>query len=114
MVLAASMAGSSSAKSVTTFNLTLKEATGSELLFQISSFFDKASFSDLTIKAKGGRSFKCHRIVVCPQSKPLAAHVSAGFLEATTGIINLEDDDEQTVEHFLKYLYSGNYSVSTL
>ena len=41
----------------------------------------------------------------------MAAHLSKGFREAETGIIELEDDDSDTVERLLRYLYSGDYSV---
>jgi len=86
-------------------------ATGNSQFIGLASFFDNPSFSDLTIKVQG-RSFHCHRVVVCSQSKPLTAHISAGFLGATTGVIDLEDDDEYVVECFLKYLYAGDYPVS--
>ena len=43
----------------------------------------------------------------------MAVHLNKGFQEAETGIIELEDDDQNTVERLLTYLYSGDYSVSS-
>ena len=97
------------------------------LVANIAKFFDSKTFSDLKVKCHG-RVFNCHRIVVCSQckshfiftayivntrtAKPLAAHLSNGFLESQTGIIELVEDDEDTVERLLKYLYSGDYSIT--
>lgn len=64
------------------------------------------------------------------ESKPLAAHVDGPFRvsvrplnslkkallshaqEAQTGIIDLPDDDPETVELMLRYLYTGDYVVA--
>lgn len=46
-------------------------------------------------------------------AKPLAAHLDDGFREAQTGVIELTDDDQDTVERLLQYLYHEDYLVYT-
>jgi len=65
-------------------------------------------YSDLTIKCKE-KVFRVHRNVVCLQSKPLAAHLNGGFIEAVTGEINFIDDEPEIIEKEIKFLYERDY-----
>lgn len=56
--------------------------------------------------------FNVHRVVVCSQSEPLAAAIDGGFKEATTGVIDLEDDEPSIVEAFLQFLYKAEYEAT--
>ncbi|KAJ8061745.1 hypothetical protein OCU04_009542 [Sclerotinia nivalis] len=76
----------------------------------ISQLYSTGKYSDLTIKCQG-KEFKVHRAIVCPQSKPLAAAIDHGFKEATTGVINFEEDDPEIVEYMIKFLYVGTYKA---
>ncbi|KAH6715823.1 hypothetical protein BKA61DRAFT_334093 [Leptodontidium sp. MPI-SDFR-AT-0119] len=79
------------------------------VLDSIARCFDTEDYSDLTVKCRD-RSWKVHRLIVCSQSKVLHAACTAGFKEAYTGIIDLDDDDPAPVEVMLKYFYTGKYN----
>ncbi|RAL66523.1 hypothetical protein DID88_006213 [Monilinia fructigena] len=76
----------------------------------ISKLYLLGKYSDLIIKCQE-RELKVHRAIVCSQSKPLAAAVDNGFKEATTGVINLEDDEPEVVEYMIEFLYHGTYLI---
>ncbi|CZR56335.1 uncharacterized protein PAC_06223 [Phialocephala subalpina] len=71
--------------------------------------FSPIAASDLIIKCKGD-VFNAHRSVVCIQTPVFAAMVDGKFLEASTGVIELVDDDPEVVKQVINYLYKGNYS----
>ncbi|PMD15375.1 hypothetical protein NA56DRAFT_753909 [Hyaloscypha hepaticicola] len=75
----------------------------------VARCFDTDDYSDLTVKCRE-RSWKVHRLIVCSQSRFLHAACTAGFKEAHTGIIDLDDDDPVPVEVMLKYFYTGKYN----
>ncbi|KAK6596767.1 BTB/POZ domain-containing protein [Botrytis cinerea] len=65
-------------------------------------------YSDFVIKCHS-RIFPVHRIVVCTQSKPIRAAADGGFMESVTGILDLEDDDPETVARMINFLYLQDY-----
>lgn len=65
-------------------------------------------FSDALICCNG-REFPVHRAVVCPQSDFLAAAFDGAFKESQTRKLQLTDEDPNTVERMLFYLYTGDY-----
>ncbi|XMA13707.1 hypothetical protein WAI453_006498 [Rhynchosporium graminicola] len=78
-------------------------------LDSITVCFDNDTYSDLTIKCRD-RSWKVHRVIVCSQSNVLHAACMAGFKEAHTGVIDLDNDEPVSVEIMLKYFYTGKYN----
>ncbi|KAL2062702.1 hypothetical protein VTL71DRAFT_5774 [Oculimacula yallundae] len=75
--------------------------------------FATDKYSDLLIKCKG-KEFKVHRIVVCLQSKPLAAAVDGKFKEAITGEIDLDGNEPGIVQYMLQFMYTQDYTDSAL
>ncbi|KAK3896388.1 speckle-type POZ protein-like B, partial [Staphylotrichum tortipilum] len=75
----------------------------------ISALFGSEKFSDMTIRC-GGREFKAHRAIVCPQSRFFDRALTGGFAEAATGIVDLPEDDPEVVQRFLEFLYTGTYT----
>ncbi|TGO30104.1 hypothetical protein BPAE_0008g00960 [Botrytis paeoniae] len=65
-------------------------------------------YSDFVIKCHS-RTFPVHRIVVCTQSKPIQAAANGGFMESVTGVLDLEDDDPETVARMINFLYLQDY-----
>ncbi|KAM0139917.1 hypothetical protein ACHAP3_002978 [Botrytis cinerea] len=65
-------------------------------------------YSDFVIKCHS-RIFPVHRIVVCTQSKPIRAAAYGGFMESVTGILDLDDDDPETVARMINFLYLQDY-----
>ncbi|KUJ17733.1 uncharacterized protein LY89DRAFT_733560 [Mollisia scopiformis] len=72
----------------------------------LSSLFTSGKYSDLVIRCRGKR-WNVHRLVVCMQSRPIAAALDGGFKEASTGEFTLEEDDPETVQLMLKFMYTG-------
>ncbi|KAI9761903.1 MAG: hypothetical protein M1840_001519 [Geoglossum simile] len=64
-------------------------------------------YSDLTISCRD-REFSVHRAIVCPRCPHFAA-ACGDFLEGRTGRITLGDDDPDTVERMISYLYTLDY-----
>ncbi|KAK3291160.1 uncharacterized protein B0H64DRAFT_43488 [Chaetomium fimeti] len=65
-------------------------------------------WADLTVIC-GGETFRLHRAVICPQSPFFEKACSGGFIEATTGQINLSEEDPHIFAKFVRFIYTGNY-----
>ncbi|PFH61461.1 hypothetical protein XA68_17292 [Ophiocordyceps unilateralis] len=65
-------------------------------------------YADLTIRC-GGRDFKTHRAILCPQSSFFDKACHSGFKESVTGVVELPEDDPDILDRFLQFIYSGNY-----
>jgi hypothetical protein len=76
----------------------------------IFRILESSKYSDLTITCQG-QVFKVHRTFVCPQSKPLAAHVESGFRESITGEIKLDHDHPEAVHKMISFFYTQNYTL---
>ncbi|KAG0646411.1 Kelch repeat and BTB domain-containing 5, partial [Hyphodiscus hymeniophilus] len=74
----------------------------------LSTMYSSGKYCDLTIKCQD-RKFKVHRVVVCSQSKPLAAAVDGELKEAFLGVIDLEDDEPEVVANMIHFLYHASY-----
>ncbi|KAL8751274.1 MAG: hypothetical protein Q9184_006117 [Pyrenodesmia sp. 2 TL-2023] len=75
----------------------------------ISKYFDNGHFTDLTITC-GGEEFRCHKVVVCSQSKFFEAACTNGFQESMTSTVDLPDDDPFHVSLMLHFLYRQRYT----
>ncbi|RSM02741.1 hypothetical protein CDV31_010780 [Fusarium ambrosium] len=76
----------------------------------LHNLLSSGAYSDMTIRCQG-REFKTHRAIVCSQSSFFEKALSSNFKEGESGIVDLPDDDPQTVESFLEFLYTGTFSV---
>ncbi|PWY81871.1 hypothetical protein BO70DRAFT_362307 [Aspergillus heteromorphus CBS 117.55] len=65
-------------------------------------------YYDMKITCEGF-TFKVHRVIVCCQSRFFAAALRNDFKEAITQTIELPDDDLETVERVISYLYIQDY-----
>ncbi|CZR56340.1 uncharacterized protein PAC_06228 [Phialocephala subalpina] len=103
-------------------------APESHMAEALSSIFASGKYSDLVVKCKG-QQWQVHKAVVCMLSKPIGAAFDRGFMvsgklyceesvsysdgtkEASTGEIDLEDDDPRIVQLMLEYMYKGNLNI---
>ncbi|KAF8853777.1 hypothetical protein BDZ45DRAFT_64972 [Acephala macrosclerotiorum] len=85
-------------------------APESHIAEALSSIFASGKYSDLTVKCKG-QQWSVHKAVVCMLSRPIGAAFDRGFIEASTGEIDLEDDDPQIVSLMLEYMYKGSLNI---
>ncbi|CAD6452425.1 b6a0de1f-0760-4072-9c36-5fc5038b03e6 [Sclerotinia trifoliorum] len=68
-------------------------------------------YSDFVIKCHP-KTFHVHRIVVCTQSKPIQAAANGKFLESVTGVLDLVDDNPNTVARMINFFYLRDYDDS--
>ena len=94
-----------------------------------ASLFQSGDYSDVTISC-GGRTWKVHRAILCPQSSFFEKACNNGFLvsyycdivdyeatlyltnvsqESQTRKIDLMEDDPDAVDRMLHYLYTHKY-----
>ncbi|KAJ6003925.1 BTB/POZ protein [Penicillium herquei] len=66
-------------------------------------------FSDMEIFCHG-RVFKTHQAIVCTQSSYFRSAMCGGFKESIEKAINIQDEDPDTIERVLSYLYLREYS----
>ncbi|ELR10048.1 hypothetical protein VC83_09072 [Pseudogymnoascus destructans] len=71
------------------------------------------AFSDLKITC-GEKTWNAHRVVVCPKSSFFRAACAGNFKEATTEVINLEDDNPLMVRFMMDYLYTDDYDLDQI
>ncbi|EEU40680.1 uncharacterized protein NECHADRAFT_76077 [Fusarium vanettenii 77-13-4] len=76
----------------------------------LDSLLSSGDYSDMTIRCQG-REFKTHRAIVCSQSSFFKKALGSNFKEGDSGIVDLPEDDPNTVQSFLEFLYTGTYSV---
>ncbi|KAH6843420.1 hypothetical protein B0I37DRAFT_217667 [Chaetomium sp. MPI-CAGE-AT-0009] len=74
----------------------------------LSSLHGDEKYTDLTVTC-GEQTFRLHRAVICPQSPFFEKACTGGFMEATTGHINLDEQDPQIFAKFVQFIYTGNY-----
>ncbi|EQL32386.1 hypothetical protein, variant 1 [Blastomyces dermatitidis ATCC 26199] len=79
----------------------------SSLKQTLSSICETGLFSDLTLRCQS-KNFAIHRCIVCLQSEFFNKALTGDFKEASTQIINL-DDDPFIVGKIVQYLYDANY-----
>ncbi|TKA79406.1 hypothetical protein B0A49_03345 [Cryomyces minteri] len=82
---------------------------GDSLRAGLKRFFNSEQFTDVTVRCSDGQELKAHKIVLCCQSPVLAAACNGHFLEASSGVIDLEDDDAEAVRAMVHYLYHSDY-----
>ena len=61
-------------------------------------------YSDLTIVCNY-RQWAVHRAIVCSRSGFFDGACSSGFLEASSGVIDLSEDDQDAVEQMIHCMY---------
>ncbi|PYH92112.1 hypothetical protein BO71DRAFT_384223 [Aspergillus ellipticus CBS 707.79] len=65
-------------------------------------------YSDMKITCKGF-TFNVHRAIICHQSRVFEAALSHDFQEAATQTVDLPNDDLETIERVISYLYIQDY-----
>ncbi|KAL9598110.1 MAG: hypothetical protein Q9179_004035 [Wetmoreana sp. 5 TL-2023] len=75
----------------------------------IKACYDAGQFTDFTIICKE-QEFKCHKVIVCAQSKFFEAACSNGFKESSASKIELPEDDPYLIGLMLEFLYTQTYT----
>lgn len=74
-----------------------------------SSLLTGGQFSDFKITCRG-HVFKVHRLLLfCKANGFLSKAVSNGFLESTTGTLDLPDDEPSIIARIIFHIYTGVY-----
>jgi hypothetical protein len=79
-----------------------------ELRSALASLFECAKYSDLTIVC-GAKRYPVHRVLLATRSSFFEGACRDGFQEASTGVIDLTEDDAEAVEHMVHYFYHLDY-----
>ncbi|KAI4130485.1 MAG: hypothetical protein LQ338_001716 [Usnochroma carphineum] len=77
----------------------------------MKAYYDAGRFTDLTISC-AGQDFKCHKVVVCPQSSFFEAACTNGFQESLSSKIELVDDHPYHVALMVEFLYTQEYTAA--
>lgn len=80
----------------------------SELMHALSALHLGGKYSDLTITCNY-KQWSVHRAIVCSQSGFFDGACSHQFREASSGTIDLSEDDEEAVEQMIHFLYHLDY-----
>lgn len=76
--------------------------------------YKTGQYSDLEVQCKGF-SAKAHKAVVCTQSEWFVKAVAEGrFLEGTTNVIAINEDNPVAVQAMLQFLYTGDYCLESI
>ncbi|KAJ5757724.1 BTB/POZ protein [Penicillium nucicola] len=81
----------------------------SELQDVMRDLLLQSQFSDMKILCQG-TTFKVHQAIVCTQSSYFYSAMCDGFKESTEKAINIQDDNPETIERVLSFLYLRDYS----
>ncbi|PSK60718.1 hypothetical protein B9Z65_868 [Elsinoe australis] len=82
-----------------------------ELMSGLSSLHVGGKYSDLTVKCKS-RSWPVHRAILCSRSGFFDGACGGQFLEASSRVIDLSEDDEEAVDHMI-HCKSPFFIIST-
>ncbi|OIW22532.1 hypothetical protein CONLIGDRAFT_587322, partial [Coniochaeta ligniaria NRRL 30616] len=72
------------------------------------SLYKDGKYSDLTIVC-GESTYRAHKAVLCTRSQFFAKACDGAFQEASTGVIDLSQDDPQAVKMMMHYFYHLDY-----
>ncbi|KAL8367056.1 hypothetical protein RB599_010967 [Gaeumannomyces hyphopodioides] len=73
---------------------------------------DSGKYSDLVVTCKS-QTFNAHRVVLCSQSEFFDKACGGPFIEASSGKIDLPDDDPALVQKLMDFFYTGDYTQTT-
>ncbi|KAK0653104.1 BTB/POZ protein [Cercophora newfieldiana] len=75
----------------------------------LSSALDSGMLSDCVVRC-GERTWAVHKVILCTQSEFFKAALLGEFKEAKDSEVVLEDQDPDTVNHALRYMYTGTFN----
>ncbi|KAJ6197807.1 hypothetical protein J3E72DRAFT_395355 [Bipolaris maydis] len=79
-----------------------------QLLDSLRSSLASSAYSDFKITC-GSDTYKVHKVIVCNRAGFFARAVSFGGRETKSGILDLPEDEPETVKLLIQYLYEGEY-----
>lgn len=84
---------------------------GRKRLILGSSRFRDVSIVSVTV-GSAKTPFRVHRDLLCDESPFFKAAFAKEFKEASEGILDLPEDDVDTFDRFIQWMYSGEYGLS--
>ena len=85
-----------------------REAGVRRTLVDQAKLLESGKYSDLTITCSE-RKWRVHRSIVCLRSSFFASACDTDFQEATTGKVDLPEDDPEIIDLVLNYPYNLDY-----
>ncbi|PPJ53013.1 hypothetical protein CBER1_11333 [Cercospora berteroae] len=86
----------------------LPAANHQPIFKKLKSAWESSDYSDLKITCDG-LEWNVHRVIVCPSS-PFFASCCKNFKEASSGVIDLPDDNKHVVDAMLTWMYMADYN----
>ncbi|CAI7658312.1 unnamed protein product [Penicillium glandicola] len=84
-------------------------STPSDLQDVLRDLLLQGRFSDMEIICQG-ITFKAHQAIICTQSSYFNSAICGGFKESSEKAINIQEDNPETIERVLSFLYSREYN----
>jgi BTB/POZ domain len=81
-------------------------------LDQFLSNFGTVGSTDLQLKSRS-ETFNVHKKVLCSRSEFFGKACKGGFKEASSGVIDLSEDDPEAVKAMLQFCYTTDYTYDT-
>ncbi|ROW00101.1 hypothetical protein VSDG_03602 [Cytospora chrysosperma] len=72
-----------------------------------SHLLETGEWADAEITCKG-KTWKVHKCIICTRCKWFERAFKSGFLESTTGKVNLDEEDPVRLGELLEYIYGGH------
>ncbi|KAG8171073.1 hypothetical protein JTE90_004468 [Oedothorax gibbosus] len=76
-------------------------------------FYSDGEFSDLLVRTPN-REFPVHRAILCAQSEVFRGMLSHDMKEKNSGVIEINDFEDDTVSKLLLYLYTNSLSLDDI
>lgn len=96
--------GISSNESECSGQTTDSDAPGS-LKDNLQRFYEEGKFSDFTIRTPN-KQFRVHKSILCARSEVFSAMFERDMKENQTGVVDIEDVDDDTVSKMVLFLYT--------
>lgn len=68
--------------------------------------YSDGNFSDVTVRTSS-KEFPAHKVILCAQSAVFSGMFDRDMLENKTGVVEIEDLDDDTLEKLLLFIYTG-------
>lgn len=83
-----------------------REAT-EDLATDLRALWESGQRSDVILRT-GGAELRAHRLLLAARSPVFARMLAADMAEASTGVVQIEDVDPDTMEQLCEFIYTGN------
>ncbi|XP_073841582.1 speckle-type POZ protein-like [Musca autumnalis] len=92
----------------TEFNFTFYAVTGPIIADDFANILSSEEYSDVTLVAQGGVTFKAHKVILCARSEVFAAMFRNDSEESRKNCIEIKDMDASVMKEMLTNIYTDS------